>query len=471
MHIIVVGLGYGDEGKGATVDAEARRLKAVANIRFSGGSNPAHHIELPSGRVHCFRQFGSGMIMADVITYASEYMLIDPLSLLAEAEFHESKGVTKMMSRIFIHGESLVITPLHLRMNQFRELVRADGRHGSVGKGVGEAFADSIISSEEVLRIKDLSQSKIMRRKLKCLQDTKVVAAKMLLADCPDDKILKIALDCLARKGYVADMVREYQEFSRLITVVDENFGFRLFNDSKPLIFEGTQGALLDPVHGFVPHVTKTRVTIDNALSLTANTSIEKKIIGVLRAYSTRHGAGPFVTENIGLDGKLFDKNNDANAWQGKFRFGWFDLVAARYAINVANNGMIDELSITCMDAFDVLTEIKVCTSYEYLGDNQKQLSQYFDWDINAGRIRIKSIKPVINQQSQMERTELLKQCVPLDFKIFKGRNTLSEINYKKSRLSGQAREYIEYLESKEGLGLPISIVSSGPTWLDRTYR
>ncbi len=467
---VIAGLGYGDEGKGTIVDYLTRKHQAKTIVRYNGGSQAAHHVVAPDGLIHCFSQFGSGMMISNVATYLSEMMLIDPLALEKEASVLANKGIRDILKRTIINRGCLVVTLFHKIIGQMLELSRKEARYGSVGMGVGQAVADSNLFGLKALRIKDLLNRETLFRKLDFLWRLKLDLAEQITGECSDDGEITKRLDQLQQTDYVERLADAYIQFisNSGVRIVDENVPAEAFRDGA-VIFEGAQGVLLDVEYGFWPYVTKTKITFENADKLLNLVSVQSVKIGVMRAYGTRHGPGPFVTENSSLTEKISDFNNGTNKWQGPFRIGWFDLLTARYAIDVV--GTVDKIALTNLDRLSGYKKIRVCASYEYLGPRTEKLNDYFEWELSSdNRIKITKLKPVLfrKEVNRKQLTQLLFSCIPLEFIDFPGWE--SELNgiTEFKELPKQAREYVEFFQSKEGLGIPISIISIGPTWRDK---
>jgi len=427
--LFVVGLGYGDEGKGSIVDFLVKQTGSKEIVRYNGGPQACHHV-VHNGYTHCFSQFGSSF-MSGVNTYLSKHMLVDLLALGVEEEALRQKGTTDGYERLYIDGECIIITPMQKIVGQMRELSK---QYGSCGMGVGETVRDRGIS----LRISDLQNIKTLHTKLDFLWRYKLDHAEQLVEDNPNNQEIqslyrKIIDVCLVRRLFDA-----YQYISDRLQITSD------YDISSQAIFEGAQGVLLDRDYGFLPYVTKTNTTFDNAHSLVSNGNKIKRL-GVLRAYSTRHGVGPFVSEDLKLTQKIPDLHNKTHKWQGKFRIGWLDILVSRYALEVV--GGVDTIALTNLDRLQDIRHIRVCTSYEYVGD--KNIDGFFDYEIIHGRKIIHEIRvqEESNIRTQQELTNLLFECKPI-YTEFK---------------NWDEYHYLSFLESEQGLGTPISIVSKGP--------
>ena len=462
---IVVGLGYGDEGKGTITDYLTRKFQAHTIIRFNGGAQAAHHVVTNEGLTHCFAQFGSGSLVAGVKTYLSSYMVVDPLSLIVENKVLEEKGITDALARLYIDANALVTTPFHKIINQMQEMSRGDNRHGSCGKGVGQTILDSHYLKDKALFIKDLQDKQTTYQKLKFLWQIKLDLAEQLVSEQKDNSGLLIYLEKLKQPFYIEQLTEAYIDFINKINLADEKELEEFFVSDGTIILEGAQGVLLDFERGFWPHVTKSRTTFANAEKLLKSTSYQGNVkkIGLLRAYNSRHGAGPFITEDLELTQKLPDYHNGNNPWQSVFRVGWFDLVAAKYACQVAEN--IDFLAITNLDRLCELPIAKICTSYQYIGKNIDLATKLLDTYLDNNQIFVSSIKmpKETSQQYQRQLTELLKDCCPIykEFKLAKMNNIKSILE-----LPANIKAYLNFIS--ENLGIPIKIISIGVTAEDK---
>lgn len=433
---VVVGLGFGDEGKGSTTDYLVRSREAKLVVRFNGGSQAAHHVVTPEGELHCFAQFGSGTFVTGARTFLSRFMYIDPLALAREERVLREKGVMDAWRRLQVDESCVLVTPYHRVINRMLETSRGAGRHGSCGAGVGEAMRDAALLGEKTLRMGDLRSPGTAKAKLSFLQALKVDIAEQLAEDYPEDNVLKYYLEELKRTS-CDDLAQEYYRIvnhSGLTLATSQDLEREILG-SGHAVFEGAQGALLDMERGFFPFVSVSRTGAHNARELLKDIIDDNDVdyIGVLRAYATRHGAGPFVSEDARLTEKLPDRHNVCNSWQGSMRIGWFDMVAFRYALEVS--GGLDSLVVTNVDRVLSLPEIKICSSYnapELDGGDMKTIC----------RMPFPEITSLNRQQSL---TDLLARCTPYYENISAGA-LLCAINDE----------------------LPISLVSYGPSALDK---
>ncbi|MFD0361160.1 adenylosuccinate synthetase [Nocardia sp. GCM10030253] len=328
-HIIVVDLGFGDAGKGATVDwlcSPEAELDVAAVVRFNGGAQAAHNV-VADGRHHTFAQFGSGTF-AGVPTVLSQHMLVEPIALAGESRQLAALGVPDPLSLLFVDGRALLTTPIHIAANRAREDARGSSRHGSCGRGIGETAWYAL--DHRAPTVADCLRPSVLRDKLDAL------AAHYAPMIAP------------SRHRYepIGDLVDMYREFAAAVRIVD---GAQLarFERQGRLIFEGAQGILLDEWRGFHPHTTWSTVEPRNARAMLAGIGAEGYVLGVTRTYMTRHGAGPLPTEDRTL--AIPESHNATGPYQGPFRLGHFDPILLRYAIAVS--GGVDGLAVTHLDA------------------------------------------------------------------------------------------------------------------------
>ena len=333
---VTVGLAFGDEGKGATVDYLARLHGALLVVRYSGGPQAGHNVVLEDGRRHRFSQFGSASFLPGVRTHLSRHMLVEPYAMANEAEvFNRTMGEGDVMERTSVDPLCPVITPYHWMLNRLREEARGEARHGSCGMGVGElrAMQATPVRTLEVCHLGDY------RRTAGILADIKECVVEQARG------INRLSPYCLGIEGEDVHKLAEfYKYFIRRIRLAENSDAIETMRNCVT-VFEGAQGVLLDEDFGFVPHNTWTKTTAANANVMIRDAGIPSTTVGVVRTYFTRHGPGPFVSE---CEPSIEDRHNGTAAWQGRFRTGLFDLAALRYSLRYA--GGVDEIALTCID-------------------------------------------------------------------------------------------------------------------------
>jgi adenylosuccinate synthase len=319
-------LGYGDEGKGTITDFLARRYAIKTVVRDNGGSQAAHNVVDRNGRQHVFSQFGSATLISGAITYLSDGMLVQPVNLLRENRSLARIGISDAMKRIFIDPDCALVTPLHKMIGQMLEISRGRNRFGSVGMGVGQAVLDREKGGDKSLTFRDAANEAILVRKLEAHIEEKIGQAENLATLYPKNDELALTFRQYGSFATLKRLNAFYANFAnRFDGLFREPKDFFDSQKNKDLIFEGAQGTLLDPVCGFPPYVTKTRATAITAKRLIRQylPNAKTKKVGVIRAaYMTRHGTGPFVTEDPGLTNFLPDSHNRRHRWQGNFRAG-----------------------------------------------------------------------------------------------------------------------------------------------------
>jgi adenylosuccinate synthase len=373
--VLLVGLGFGDEGKGSIVDHFVRLEDAKLVVRYNGGAQASHAVVTDDGRDHRFSQFGSGTF-AGARTYLSRHMLFNPTSLVPEARHLIELGVPDPYKLLSVDVGALLTTPFHVAANRIREIARNNGAHGSCGMGIGETVAYSW----------DCAAGKWGSTSAFPYQDTPFAF------DLKDPAMLqaKLALLCKRLKESVAplfehgrpamapewDILNDFEgtmavfqpyldRIAKHVAIVRSEWLDEELAKDQTIVFEGAQGVLLDENHGFHPHTTWSTTTFENAQSLVRRVKgVETKRVGVLRGYSTRHGYGPFVTEDRDVPVPK-GEHNSLGRWQADFRMGHFDAVMARYALDVC--GGIDELALTCLD--HLRGAVKAAWSYEVRSD------------------------------------------------------------------------------------------------------
>ena len=448
--IIVVDLQPGDAGKGSTVDWLTWLYQATVNFRFNGGPQAAHNVVTVDGRHHTFSQFGSGTLQ-HAPTLLSRHSLVDLLALEKEAEHLETLGIAVPLHKLAVDYRAPIITPFQTAANRLKELSRGDSRHGSCGKGIGETVQDLVTYGTAMLTIGDLLKPHITLAKLRFIQELKLTEVAELAKKLTRTKQVLNELMWLESTNVTSLLVEEYYRLARLVNIVDQEGINELFNHSALIVAEGAQGIQLDETYGFYPYTTWSDTTPTNAYGVLAESKYNEgtTVLGLLRGYWTRHGAGPFVSEDIGLTYRLTEPHNGTNPWQGKFRVGYFDVVAAQYAIEIAKPQV---LGITMLDRMREIPKWKICIAYRYIG-NPSDLDGYFDHDGSIIKLIIVLPNPSLVHQERCG--QLMQNCQPLyeDLRLPTG-----------SKMDSM--KYVHVLEAK--LGIPVAVASFGPTIADK---
>jgi adenylosuccinate synthase len=400
--ILTVGLGFGDEGKGATVDYLARELGADLVVRYCGGSQAGHNVQLPDGRRHTFAQFGAGTL-ADhrPRTYLGPNVIIDPPALLREAGHLAELGVANPLALVTIHPRCLVATVWHRTLNQLREMSRGADRHGSCGQGIGEARSYWLKHGEDAIFAGDLHDLDVLRAKLELLRQRALLELQEFVHLIDDNRLQELDLWALNTEA-VARQLSETADKGIATSASIPEYDMA--------IFEGAQGVLLDEYRGFHPHTTWSTVTAHHAWELIRQMEAEAvSVLGITRAYTTRHGAGPFPTYSSDLTARLPDPGNPPNAWQGGLRCGWLDLPLLRYAAEVA--GPVDGLVVNHLDEANG-DGFLVCDAYKDF-TLAPSAAPSLAWQSRLGQL-LQQAEPVLSAATAEEIAGRLEQIAPV---------------------------------------------------------
>jgi adenylosuccinate synthase len=447
--ILIADLGYGDAGKGSIVDYLTKTTGAHTVVRYNGGAQAAHNVITPDGRHHTFAQFGSGTFVPGTRTYLSRFMILHPLALLAEERHLRSLGIHDAFTRLSIDRDALVTTPFQQAANRIKELARGDNRHGSCGMGVGETMFDWLTHGEDVLFAGDLSDHAATAIKLKRMREIKLSQLKPVLENARENELITRELEPFHDDAFINATAEIYQHVARQVKVVDGGYLGRLVNQPGVTLFEGAQGVLLDEWYGFYPYNSWSTLTYKNADILLSEIGFTGEVVklGLIREYATRHGAGPFVTEDEYLTAHLQDRHNGNNPWQREFRVGYMDFVALRYALNVT--GRIDGLVVTNLDRMDIIEEWRYCNRYKAMED--PSLTEDFFQTDERGISDIKIPADPTNLGKQETLTNLLFKMRPI------------YDTYPKDEAA-----YLDLIS--QALETPVFYTSHGPTALDKEF-
>jgi len=359
-NTVILGAQWGDEGKGKVIDIFAAKADFI--VRYQGGNNAGHTVVIGEDEF-ILHLIPSGILHKGKVCIIGNGVVIDPKALFDEVDMLEKKGVS-VAGRLLISEEAHVIFPYHRRLDELKEEQKK--KIGTTKKGIGPCYADKVARSG--IRIIDLLKERTLKDKLKAnLEEKNAILTKIYGVE-----------------GFSFDgLYREYLEYGNMIKKYVANTAL-LLNDAikkkKRILFEGAQGTLLDVDHGTYPFVTSSNSTAGGASTGTGvgPTKIDK-VIGVVKAYTTRVGEGPFPTEfPEDLMDRIRRKGKEFGATTGRpRRCGWFDSVIVKHSIMV--NG-IDEIVVTKLDVLDDLDFLKICTAYKYDGSIHKD----FPADIRA---------------------------------------------------------------------------------------
>jgi len=352
MNYCVVGLQWGDEGKGKVVDILAEKADIV--VRYNGGANAGHTVTVGDSRF-ALHLLPSGSVRPGTNCVIANGVVVDPQVLLEEIQTLQEKNIT-LKGRLFISENAHVVLDYHKKEDQLSEESLGKNKLGTTVRGIGPCLSDKVGRSHAV-RMADLRDLEKLAARLRTIVEykNKIFAA---VYNAPD----KIGADEIFEK------CRTYAD--KLLPFVTDTTEFlhRAIAGGKSIIFEGAQGTLLDLDHGTFPYVTSSN---SSSLGQPSGCGVPArcvdKFIGVVKAYATRVGAGPFPTEQDNEIGQYIrDRGNEYGTTTGRpRRCGWFDAVAVSYSVTI---GDIDLIALMHLDTLAGLKEIKICTRYKIDG-------------------------------------------------------------------------------------------------------
>jgi adenylosuccinate synthase len=356
--IVLVGAQWGDEGKGKIIDVLTEQSDVV--VRYQGGNNAGHTVEVGDQK-YVLHLIPSGILHPGKVSVIGNGVVVDPVALVAEIEQLRRRGVT-IDNNLYVSETAHLVFPYHRILDEIREEQKGQGRIGTTKRGIGPAYADKVARTG--LRVIDLLSTERFKVKLrrKIRENNEIIKTFN-----PPSRGTATARRGAKPLGF-ARISREYLACGRKLrpfitnTVTLLN---RAVRDGQNILFEGAQGTLLDIDFGTYPFVTSSNATAGGAC---VGTGVPPhrvdRVVGVMKAYTTRVGEGPFPTELLDEPGLLLrETGREFGATTGRpRRCGWFDAVATRYAVMV--NG-IDELAVTKLDVLDALPKIKVCVAYK----------------------------------------------------------------------------------------------------------
>ncbi len=352
---IVIGCQWGDEGKGKIVDLLAE--KADITARFQGGANAGHTICVDDKK-YILHLIPSGIIHPGKACVIGNGVVLDPFAFKEELDFLNSQGIG-YDNRLWVSPAANLVLPYHKLIDAVEEKNRGTEGLGTTKRGIGPAYVDKV--ARHGIRVADMFAPDRLKKRLEHQRKLK----DKYLTGSDDER---------------ADLDRTYKELLKLADlfkplVVDiSQLLTRAFKEGKSILFEGAQGSLLDVDLGTYPFATSSNTTIGGALTgLGVSHKMIDEVIGVVKAYTTRVGAGPFPTElvdDIGEQLRLHGDEYGASTGRPR-RCGWLDLVVLRNSVRI--NG-VDSIAITKLDVLDQLDEIKVCTGYQLNGNEMTEV-------------------------------------------------------------------------------------------------
>jgi adenylosuccinate synthase len=414
-NTILVGGQWGDEGKGRIIDLLTEKSDYV--VRFQGGSNAGHEVHIGKN-VYVLHLIPSGILHQGKVCVIGNGVVVDPMSLVEEIQGLRKQGIKVTPKNLVVSEIAHLVLPYHKEVDELREMMKGKNKIGTTKRGIGPAYGDK--AARTGIRVQDFLRPEQFRKKLKA----RVLEYNAILRSFGKKPLgfEEVLSDCLKVARFLKPFIHD---------------GVSLLHDAmnrkKKILFEGAQGTLLDIDFGTYPYVTSSHPTSGGAC---IGTGIPPnridRVVGVVKAYTTRVGEGPFPTQYDSDLGSEIQKIGDEfgrTTGRGR-RCGWFDSVVTRYAQRI--NG-INELAVTKMDVLDHMRELKICVAYQCGG------------------------KKLTTVPSDLES---LQRCRPV-YKTFKGWQTSTKQIRRWKDLPKNAKIYLEAIS--EYTGAPIAIVSVGP--------
>ncbi len=410
---VLVGSQWGDEGKGKIVDILSEKYDIV--VRYQGGANAGHTVAI-GDKQYVLHLIPSGILREGVICVIGNGVVIDPTALLEEIAFLEKNNI-KVDGRLFISHNAHLIMPYHKLLDSISE--SGENKIGTTGRGIGPSYIDKY--ARKGIRIVDLLNRKVLEEKIReNLKEKNNLLTKVYAHE----------------ELNVEEIIKQYVEFDKAIDKYVKDVPAYLNNaiaEGKSILLEGAQGALLDVDHGTYPYVTSSSPTSGGACTGTGIPPTKiNSVVGIVKAYTTRVGLGPFPTELTDEEGEKLRKiGAEYGATTGRpRRCGWFDAFLVNYSAMI--NG-IDSVAITKLDVLSHFDKIKVCVGYELNGKPVKS----FPTDVE----RLSAVKPI--------------------YEILPGwkKDISSCLSY--SELPSETKDYLKFISEKSGFR--IEIVSVGP--------
>ena len=414
-NVTVIGAQWGDEGKGKIVDWLSERADVI--VRFQGGHNAGHTLVI-GNQTYKLSLLPSGVVREGKLSVIGNGVVVDPWALASEIDTLGKAGVKISTENLVIADNASLILPVHRRIDQAREAVLAEGKIGTTGRGIGPAYEDKV--ARRAVKISDLSDPETLAARVRAL----VAHHNIFLKGAGEEQIdPQDTLDQLAEiAGTVLPFVKPVWRELEAAVAAD-----------KRILFEGAQGVMLDVDHGTYPFVTSSNTVAGQA---SAGSGLGPRdigyVLGLVKAYTTRVGSGPFPTELHDENGqRLGERGKEFGTVTGRQRrCGWFDAVMVRQALKVSG---VDGIALTKLDVLDGFDELKICVGYELDGETL----DYFP----AGSGKQARVKPV--------------------YKTVEGWSESTFGARSWADLPANAVKYIRYVE--ELIETPVALLSTSP--------
>ncbi len=412
----VVGLQWGDEGKGKIVDYLTEHAQVV--VRYCGGANAGHTVRI-GGEKYATHLLPVGIFRPGVINCIGNGVVLDPKTLLAEIDEFTKRGIAISPENLKISYKAHLVMPYHMQEDAAREASSESGGIGTTKRGIGPTYADKMHRTSAI-RVADLLQEDRLQQKI-----AQNVGQR--------NKVLKVLYDSPPLDW--REIFETYRDFGRRLTPFVADVGYLLLQYAragKQIVFEGAHAALLDIDHGTFPYVTSSSCS---ALGLYTGSGVPpqtvQNFVGIMKAYSTRVGGGPFPTEQDNNIGEYIRErgNEYGTTTRRPRRCGWFDAMAVRYTVDLQG---INVVVLTLLDVLSGLDHLQICTGYKYRG----QRLDYFRADMDT-----------------LAEVEPIYETLPGWRGNISGCRNFAE-------LPPEAQQYVRRLEQL--VGAPIKLVSVG---------
>ncbi len=415
-NLVVVGTQWGDEGKGKVVDLLTAKADMV--VRFQGGANAGHTLVV-EGKQFIFHIIPSGILYDEKKCFIGNGLVVDPEVLLEEIESLGKSGITVDSKRLSLSDKVHIIMPYHKAIDMAKEAAKGEGKIGTTGRGIGPCYEDKVARTG--IRAVDFTDVEVLEEKIRTnLKEKNLVLTKLLDADPLEVEPILEKYISLAEKltPYIKDVSIELDQ---------------ALKGGGKILFEGAQGTHLDIDHGTYPFVTSSNPVAGNACAgAGVGPNQLHHILGIVKAYTTRVGAGPFATELEDETGDYIQKQgNEFGATTGRRRrCGWLDLVVVKDSARL--NGL-SSLAVTKLDVLTGLKQLKICVGYDIDGEQVESRP--------ASMKKMAKCKPIYKEMPGWD--EDITQVRQVD------------------QLPANALAYIKAIE--EISGVPCSIISVGP--------
>ncbi|MBN2211254.1 MAG: adenylosuccinate synthase [Sedimentisphaerales bacterium] len=427
MNTCVVGLQWGDEGKGKIVDLLSENAELV--VRYSGGANAGHSVvRSKEEKQFALHLLPSGILRPEVTCVITNGVVLDPEILLKEIDGLAERGI-KIANNLKISGRAHLVMPYHKKQDQLSENALGKDKIGTTIRGIGPCYADKVTRSTAIRAADLLNLDNLQERLIKITG----LKNKIFAAVYGDKEPLDVDI--------LMDLCRQWAK--RLTPHLTDTTALlhKAWHEGRSILFEGAQGSLLDLDHGTFPFVTSSNCS---AVGLSAACGLPAKAIdtfmGVVKAYTSRVGAGPFPTEQDNETGRYIrDKGHEYGTTTGRpRRCGWFDTVSVGYTIQL---GGIDKIAMLHLDTLSGLKELNICTGYRYQG---------------------KSLDFFPAEADVLDKVECVYETLPGFTEDISGITSYAA-------LPNAARRYVERVEAL--LQTPIAIVGVGPSREETLFR